>query len=427
MTKTIYCTTAAARTLPQALLLRDSLRAQGVEELRILVTEHPAIVAKLRAQLPELTLLAPNQIGCAQWLHLAFSGSAAELGAALKPALLATLLTEGNVVYLAPTIEVFSPLSEIEQALTDADFVVTPRVSRPLPDDGKSPSMRDILHAGQFDLDFIGVRAGEQNVALLRWWQQATSESVMTLRDGEPLRTDASWATLLPSLCGTLRVLRAQRLLLSAWNLAQKPLELADAGRGSDETAAPQTADGPLVLLSYAGLSDEPATGAPLQAQSRFEIAQGSPLQRLLTRRQERIAASQLPSWTDTSGSFLRYTDGTPIPDSAREIFLRLAPQNRRVILNPFTERRFFEEIAARSPAVQHISLQDTLQRCADLERRMNTLPYSLFSHAANAMDLALPGSRDQVYNLMQNISRSYGGAVGQTVQNLKNRVQRRS
>ena len=419
MTKTIYCTTAAARTLPQALLLRDSLRAQGVADLRILVTEHPAIVAKLRAQLPELTLLAPNQIGCAQWLHLAFSGSAAELGAALKPALLATLLAEGNVVYLAPTIEVFSPLSDIEQALTAADFVVTPRVSRPLPDDGKSPSMRDLLHAGQFDLDFIGVRAGEQNVALLRWWQQATSESVMTLRDGEPLRTDASWATLLPSLCDTLRVLRAPRLLLSAWNLAHNPLELADD--------APRTADGPLVLLSYAGLADEPATGAPLQAQSRFEITEGSPLHRLLARRLDRIAAAQLPSWTDTSGSFLRYTDGTPIPDSAREIFLRLAPQNRRVILNPFTERRFFEEIAARSPAVQHISLQETLQRCADLERRMNTLPYSLFSHAANAMDLALPGSRDQVYNLMQSISRSYGGAVGQTVQSLKNRVQRRS
>lgn len=425
MKKTIYCTTAAARTLPQALLLRDSLRAQGVEDLRILVTEHPAIVAKLRAQLPDLTLLAPNQIGCAQWLHLAFSGSAAELGAALKPALLATLLTEGSVVYLAPTIEVLSPLSDIEQALTTADFVVTPRVSRPLPDDGKSPSMRDVLRAGPFDLDFIGVRAGEQNVALLRWWQQATSESVMTLRDGEPLQNDASWASVLPSLCDTLRVLRSPRFLLSAWNLAQN--SIAGSGDQGPGQTAPQTADGPLVLLSYAGLSEEPAAGAPLQAQNRFEITQGSPIQKLLARRQARIAASQLPPWTDISGSFLRYTDGTPIPDSAREIFLRLAPQNRRVILNPFTDRRFFEEIAARSPAVQHISLQDTLERCAALERRMNTLPYSLFSHAANALDLALPGSRDQVYNLMQNISRGYGGAVGQTVQSLKNRVQRRS
>ncbi len=409
MTKTIYCTIATASALPQVSVLRDSLLAHGVAELRVLLLEHPARVAKLRAQLPELHLLSPSQLGCPRWLQLAFAGEAAELTAALKPALLATLLAEGNVVYFDPEIEIFSPLTEIEAALAQSDVVVTPHVSRPLPDDGKTPALADVLAGGQFNLDFVGVRKSSDSAALLAYWQQLLTDPPGGA-DSEVPSGDGFWAAAFASLVERLRVLRGDRFHVAAWNLAQRPLQW-------DDTAAPQTADGAVVFLSYAGLHK---TAAPRRPQNRFTIEPGSPLQRLIARYEERVSASAYQPFTAQPYSFHCYTDGTPIPLLHRQAFARLSPPNRRAILNPFCERPFLEEVVARSPALRYPATQDAVARCAELERRLNTLPHSLFGHAANAMDLALPGSRDRVYRLMQIVSSRYGQSLGQKAGYLK-------
>lgn len=417
MTKTLYCTIATASQLPQVSILRDSLLAHGAAELRVLLLEHPARVAKLRTQLPELTLLSPSQLGCPRWLQLAFAGEAAELGATLKPALLASLLAEGSVVYFDPEIEIFSPLTEIEAALRESDVVVTPHVSRPLPSDGKTPTMADVLACGQFNLGFVGVRKSPENAALLAYWQELLLEPPGGTADIEVPSGDAFWAAAFASLVERLRVLRGDRFHVAAWNLAQRPLQWADQ-------AAPQTADGPLVFLSYVGLHK---TAAPRYPQDRFAIAAGSPLQRLIARYEERVSASPYQSFAAQSYSFQCYTDGTPIPLLHRQAFARLSPQNRRAILNPFCERPFLEEVVARSPALRYPAAQDAVARCAELERRLNTLPHSLFSHAASAMDLALPGSRDRVYRLMQIVSSRYGQSLGQKAGYLKQMLLQRS
>jgi hypothetical protein len=410
MTKTLYCTTAAASSLPQVLVLRDSLAAQGETELRVLLTEHPARVAKLRLEFPELTLLGPNQVGCRQWLHLAFAGPEGQLASALKPALIATLLAEGNVVYFDPEIEVFAPLTAIEAALADADMVVTPHVSHPLPADGKTPTMRDILAAGQFNLGFLGVRKSTETAALLSWWQQTLADPA------EPNeQSDAFWAAAFASLVPRLHVLRGASHQVAAWNLSQRPLTW-------DGQGTPQTAEGALVFLNYAGLS--PAVPSRY-TQNRVEIAPGSALARLLSRYEQRLAtyqpAAALPY------SFACYTDGAAIPEQHREIFRRLAPANRRSILNPFSERWFLEQIAAASPGLNYPAAEEAIERCAELERRLSSLPHSLFAHAATAMDLALPGSRDRVYRAMQLVSSRYGRTFGQKAGYLKQLLLQRS
>lgn len=419
MTKTLYCTIATAAMLPQVSVLRDSLFAHGVTELHVLLIEHPARVAKLRAELPELRLLGPNQLGCPRWLQLAFADEAPGVAAALKPALLATLLAEGNVVYLDPEIEVFAPLTEIEAALGEADVVVTPHVSQPLPDDGKLPTMADVLASGQFNLGFVGVRKSSESAALLSAWQELVINPQSALCGGDAAAAlppgDAYWAAAFASLVERLRVLRAARFHVAAWNLSQRPLAW-------DGRTAPQTADGPLVFLSYAGLHK---TAAPRYPQNRFVLTEDSALKRLIARYEERLAASAYKKFAAQPYSFACYTDGTPIPLLHRQAFSRLSPPNRRAILNPFSERVFLDEVVARSPALRYPASQDAVARCAELERRLNTLPHSLFGHAASAMDMAMPGSRDRVYRLMQIVSSRYGSTVGQKAGYLKQLLQR--
>ena len=157
--------------------------------------------------------------------------------------------------------------------------------------------------------------------------------------------------------------------------------------------------------MNYAGLAGDAAGKSPQQ--NRFVIAEaGSPLQKLIARHGERMAALRSSILDSIPYSFGCYTDRTPISDLDRQLFLRLAPQNRRVILNPFTERCFFEEVATRSPALRYLVVEETRLRVEELERRLNSLPYSLFAHAATAMELTMPGSRDRVYNTMQLVSR---------------------
>ena len=417
MTKTLYCTIATARMLPQVSVLRDSLLAQGVAELRVLLLEHPARVAKLRAELPELKLLSPSQLGCPRWLQLAFAGEAAELTATLKPALIATLLAEGNVVYFDPEIEIFSPLTEIEAAVSQSDVVVTPHVSRPLPDDGKTPTMADVLAGGQFNLGFIGVRKSSDSAALLAYWQQLLTEPPGVSDDLEVPSGDGFWAAAVVSLVERLRVLRGDRFHVAAWNLAQRPLKW-------DGEAVPQAADGALVFMNYAGLHK---TAAPRYPQNRCAMEAGSPLQQLIARYEKRVSASSYQRFTQLPYSFHCYTDGTSIPLVHRQAFARLSPPNRRAILNPFCERPFLEEVVARSPALRYPATQDAVARCAELERRLNTLPYSLFGHAGSAMELALPGSSARVYRLMQIVSSRYGQSLGQKAGYLKQLLLQRS
>ena len=47
----------------------------------------------------------------------------------------------------------------------------------------------------------------------------------------------------------------------------------------------------------------------------------------------------------------------------------------------------------------------------------MNVLPYSLVGHVGNALNRLAPGSKDAVYNVLQNVSRSLSsGDLGRSL-----------
>ncbi len=404
MTKTIYCTIAAANYLPQVQVLRDSLRKHGHFDFRLLLIEHPATVAKLRSQLPDYQILGPDEVGCPQWLHMAFYYDVMEYSTALKPALIRHLLAEGNVVYLDPDIEVFSPLTEIEELLQGNDIVVTPHICKPLPEDGKKPSVRRILQQGQFNLGFIGVRSEAENQALMDWWQGVLIEGAAC----DAIKgtfTDQFWAAALVSFARRTSILRSARYNLAYWNVGQHKLTWNGLG-------TPETEDGPLGFYHYSGLSRQNLSSVS-RYQDRITAKPGTPLYLLLGQYLTQLEQSPLSQYAATPYSFARYADHSPVLSEHRRAFGLLPEVNRRQVANPFVEPALTRRLCLSSPRPVEgdlvSALSDAQLRIRQLEQRLSSLPYSLFDHMQFAMDRVAPGSWDRMYGLLQRVSHQLG------------------
>ena len=403
--KTIYCTIAAANYLPRVQVLRDSLRRSGHDDLRVLLIEHPAVVARIRGELPDYKIYSPEELGVPEWVHMAFYYNVLEYSTALKPAFIRQFLSEGNVVYLDPDIEVFSPLTEIEELLQTNDIVVTPHISKPLPEDGATPSTMAIIQLGQFNLGFLGVRSTPENRKLMDWWQSVLVEGARS----DAIRgtfTDQFWAAILVSFATRAHILSSARYNLAYWNLPLHTLTW-------DGVGTPQTEDGPLGFYHYSGL-DRANVAQVSKYQNRIRIEPMSPTYLLLTQYLNQIDGSPLAPYTKTPYSFDKFHNGQKIESAHQLAFLGLAAANRRLILNPFAEPQYMHQLVAASigangPQDPALALALARVRIEQLEQRLNSLPHSLFSHLQFVMDRIAPGSWGRMYHLMQKTSHAFG------------------
>jgi hypothetical protein len=379
------------------------------------LTEHPVAVAKLRQKLPELQLIALDELSLPQWVHLAFYFSREELCAALKPALLQKLQPEGNVIFLAAESIVYSPLSELCAQLDSAEVLVTPYLTQPLADDGHHPTTLELLASGPFQLGFIGVRGGPAGAALrplLAAWQQAMEgRAAVGLEIGGGAYADQLWAAGLCGLTAGVQVVRSTRYNLGYWNVGQSGLHW-------DGVDVPRTSDGPLGFYNFTGL--DPGNVSRLSRhQDRVSAAPGSPLFLLLSQYVNRLAAAPLRDLAALPYSFGRFIDGSPIGPDHRRAFGRLPAANRRLVVNPFAEVRFVGDLVAASSLNLGVSatdlrarLAESLLRVSQLEQQLHTLPHSIFGHVRSVMDQVAPGSSQRLHGLLQQTSQRIGPKV---------------
>ncbi|PVG83957.1 hypothetical protein DDE18_06670 [Nocardioides gansuensis] len=98
--------------------------------------------------------------------------TADELRCALKTWLLDRLLDDGaDVVFLEPETWVLQPLTDLP-ALLEAGIVLAPRLTAPLPQDGKRPTEQELLLWGTIDPGFVALRPGAAARDFVSWWQQ---------------------------------------------------------------------------------------------------------------------------------------------------------------------------------------------------------------------------------------------------------------
>ena len=433
-TATIYCTIAAAHELPQALLLRDSLQAaSGSVDFRLLLLEHPSVVARLRAELPELNaeaILGPDQVCCPQWLTMAFYYDLREYAAALKPALLRTLLRQGNVIYLDPDIEVLAPLTALATLGVETDVVVLPGDPALAAPEGELAAPGST--AMGLNLGCIGVGQGAAAENLLALLQEQLIEGAHHSPE-HGLYPEQLWSTALLAAAPRLTVLRSRQYSLAPWNVRAGELTFP-------APMAAQTADGPLCLLHP---DDQKQHDSPSSERGRsLAIA---PLADLLADHRRKLRQSPQKRFARFFYSFGSYTTGEPIPVLHRRALWQLPAVNRRTLVNPFTERSYITQLAdqlATVPASRDAALQAQRSHFPDalLEHagklagalvdrtlpggrgRLNAAIHaaaarhaSLRYYAGQAIDKIVPGSRDRFHDVVQSASTSPSPAIRHT------------
>jgi glycosyltransferase involved in cell wall biosynthesis len=224
------CTIIARNYLAQARVLARSFKEVHPNgNCTVLVIDDPAGYIDPAAE--QFELLTIHDIGLPDAERMAAYYDVMEFSTAVKPWLLRTLLARHGidaVAYLDPDIQVFAPLTKIEEEAVQHGIVLTPHFTAPLPRDGRQPGEEDILIAGSYNLGFIGLGAGKTADELLDWWsERLENDCVNDPANGHFV--DQRWIDLAPSFWPDLCLLRETNYNIAYWNLPTRTLELDGA------------------------------------------------------------------------------------------------------------------------------------------------------------------------------------------------------
>ena len=225
------CTIIARNYLAQARVLTSSFKEIHPDgNCTVLVIDDPTgYIDPAEEQFELLTLY---DIGLPDVERMAAYYDIMELSTAVKPWLLRTLLARpdvDSVAYLDPDIQVFAPLTKIEEEAKRHGIVLTPHFTTPLPRDDLKPSEEDILLAGSYNLGFIGVGAGKTADELLDWWSERLESDCIN----EPAKgyfVDQRWIDLAPGFWPDLFLLRETTYNIAYWNFVTRTLETSGEG-----------------------------------------------------------------------------------------------------------------------------------------------------------------------------------------------------
>ena len=240
------------------------------------------------------------------WL---FKHDIVEACTAVKGQMMAELLHAGyeKVVYLDPDIAVFHPLDGIIRRLETASIVLTPHQCEPnvTPMEVGDNEMTSLKY-GIFNLGFVAVRNDAPGRAFATWWaQQLYRACYDAVEIG--IFTDQRYCDLVPGLFENVFIERDPGYNVASWNLSRRKLRFAGGQllvNGSPLKFYHFTkigGDGDTMTERYAGANTEV-----------FEVWQW--YKRTLLR----TAVDGIPPryW-----SYGRFTNGEPIPKSARTYF----------------------------------------------------------------------------------------------------------
>jgi 2-polyprenyl-3-methyl-5-hydroxy-6-metoxy-1,4-benzoquinol methylase/glycosyltransferase involved in cell wall biosynthesis len=227
MTALFACTIVARNYLPLARVLARSFLEHnpGSRFATLVIDDRDRAVWDEPFEIVHLDDLVPGE----RERHvLAAYYDVMELATAVKPLLLMHLLrqTSHPVVYLDPDIQVYAPLTPVEQGIRQASIALTPHTLVAYPRDGLRPTEAEILGAGVYNLGFIGVADGAED--FLRWWWDRLQRDAV-VDPARMLFTDQRWVDFVPGLFPHV-LLKHPGLNVAYWNLHGRRVEPGKQG-----------------------------------------------------------------------------------------------------------------------------------------------------------------------------------------------------
>jgi hypothetical protein len=299
-----------------------------------------------------IRVVPPAELGLSSFWEMCFKYNVVEFATAVKPSLLSLLLNgygEERVVYLDPDILVAAPLAEVHRALAEASVVLTPHILRPIPNDGKTPSERDILISGAYNLGFLALRRCAAVDSFLEWWSDRLEDGCRIDVAGG-LFTDQKWVDLVPGIVDGTAILRDDTYNVAFWNLHERTIDR----------------DGPVFLVNGRPLTFFHASGFDPETrlvlskhQNRTRVEPGTGLAELLdlyARLQFEYGYRECSTW---AYGYSHFENGISVNPLLRRLYLDLDERARARFGNPFATNRPESFLAwATTPATEppHLS-----------------------------------------------------------------------
>ncbi|HET9767562.1 MAG TPA: glycosyltransferase [Thermoanaerobaculia bacterium] len=327
MSSPVACTIVANNYLAYARVLAESfLAAHPDGTFHVLIVDRRDPDHDLARE--PFTCWFAEELGIPGFLHLAFRYTILELSTAVKPWFLRHLHERtgcASLVYFDPDILVVNRLDELYARLQDADVVMTPHVTSPI-DDDRTPSERDFLLSGIYNLGFLGIAFNERTLRFLDWWHRRLyRECLHAVERG--LFVDQRWMDFAPAFLDRVAVLREPGWNVAYWNLLHHRLEQA-----ADDS---WRIDGvPLRFYHFSGYSLDRPTQIS-RYQNRFTLDSRPDLAALFADYGERLRRAGHPNQQRVPYAYGAFDDGAAVPELARWLLRDVDPDGKRWP-NPF-------------------------------------------------------------------------------------------
>ena len=280
---------------------------------------------------PGVEVVTPDRLAVPDFAAMSFKYGVVEFNTAVKPYFLSLLFEEygeEEVVYFDPDILVLRRLDELRHALAEADIVLPPHITRPIPEDGHAPSEPDIMVSGAYNLGFIGLRNTGETRRFLGWWERRLEDGCrIDVPNG--LFTDQKWIDLVPGLFPGTKILRDQSYNVAFWNLHER-----EVGHGPDGY---EINGAPAGFIHISGFDPERPDRLS-RHQTRTSVEPGSGLAVLLADYADRLVAHGWREARAEEYGYDRFADGLRVHSLFRKLYLSLPPEARAVFGDPFAE-----------------------------------------------------------------------------------------
>jgi hypothetical protein len=221
-------TSAACNYIPKVRVLVESVRKYHPEWVIHLALSDDVPDGLDLSSEPFDEIHPIGSLGIPDYVGWSFCHNIVELSTAIKPFVLARLLARDDcagVIYLDPDTVVFSPLTEIVEALSIHNIALTPHQVSP------ETSLEAImdneiasLKHGIYNLGFVAVAPTEIGKQFAAWWSERIYHFCRAeIHNG--LFTDQRWIDLVPAFFEGVHILRSSRFNVAPWNISTRKIE----------------------------------------------------------------------------------------------------------------------------------------------------------------------------------------------------------
>lgn len=222
MTPLAACTIVAHNYLPMARIVARSFLAQHPEAtFYVVVVDHPLRARLIDDEQFHVVAVTDIDFGPEGFANMATMYDVTEFSTSVKPFVLRQLLTSHDcVLYLDPDTFLHERLDPLIDATIAAGWSITPHCLQPIPQDGTSPTEREIMQSGVYNLGYIGVTRDADD--FLQWWSQRLRRHCISDPE-QQLFTDQRWIDLAVPIFSP-HIERSPAYNVAYWNIDQRRL-----------------------------------------------------------------------------------------------------------------------------------------------------------------------------------------------------------